>query len=68
MWEKEKLIPRLVNYVSAFKMKFNPFISHLKSKDFGRFLQLIEESECAEYLTNFTEYIKNNILIQDAFE
>ena len=31
---KDKLIPMLVNDI-AFKMKFEPFISQLKSKGFG---------------------------------
>ena len=53
---KDKLISRLVNDISAFKMKFKPSISQLKSKDISKFPQLKEQSECAEDCANFTEY------------
>ena len=37
---KDKLIARLVNGRSAFKMKSKPFISQLKGKDVSKFPQL----------------------------
>ena len=37
--EKGKLIPRLVNDISSFKMKLKSFISQLGSKDFNEFPQ-----------------------------
>ena len=65
---KAKLIPRLVNDTSAFKMKFKPLISQLKSKDFGKFPQLREQCGCAEGRAKFAEYIEKIILIHEAFE
>ena len=38
-----------------------PSISQLKSNNFSQFQQLIEQSECAEDLANFTEYISKII-------
>ena len=57
----DKLVPRLVNNISAFKMKLKPFIPQLESKNFSKFLQLKEQGECAEDLDNFTEYIEKII-------
>ena len=66
---KDKLIPRLINdIIYIFEMKFKPFVFQLKSLDFSKFPQLKEQSECAEDFSNFTEYIENIILIQQAFE
>ena len=56
-----KSIPRLVNDISAFKIKINLLISPLKRKDFSKFPQLKEQSECAEDLDNFTEYTEKII-------
>ena len=47
----------LVSDISAFKMKFMPFISPLKYKNFSKFPQLKERIECADDLDYFTEYI-----------
>ena len=58
--EKDKLIPKLVNDISASKMGFKPIIVQLKSKDFSKFPQLIEQSERAEDLTTCTECIEKN--------
>ena len=62
------MIPRLVNDISAFKKKFKPFNSQLKSKDFSKSSQLRQQSECAEDHANFTDYIKKVILIPGALE
>ena len=64
---EDKFIPMLVNDISAFKMKFKPFISQLGCKDFSKFPQLIEQVECAEEFANFTKYIEKIILIQESF-
>ena len=55
---KDRYIHRLINDISTFKMKYKPFISQLKSKDFSKFPQVREQRECAEDLANFTEYIE----------
>ena len=49
-------------------MKFEPSISQLRLKDFRRFPQVNVQSECAEDLANFTEYIEKFTLIQEAYE
>ena len=49
-------------------MKFKPFISQLKSKDFSKFIQLKEQIECTEDLSNCTEYIEKNLTTQEAHE
>ena len=54
---KDKLISRFVNDIRVFKMKLKPSISQLKSKDLIKFPQLKEQSQCADDLDNFTEYI-----------
>ena len=64
---KDKLVPRLVNDISTFKIMYKTS-KKLKSKDVRKFPQLKEQSECDEFLANFTEYIKKIIVIQEAFE
>ena len=49
-------------------MKLRPFISLFKSKDHSIFPQFNEQSECAEDLSNFTEYIVRIILTQEVIE
>ena len=61
-----KLISRLVNDISAFKMKSKPFISQLKSKNFSQFPRLMEQSKCSDDLANFAYYTKKDILRQEA--
>ena len=68
LYGNDKLIPRLVNDFSAFNMKIKPFISQLKSKEFIKFPQLREQSECAEDLTNIPENIEKIMLVQDTYK
>ena len=63
----DQLFPRLVNDISAFKMKLKVFIAQLENKDFSQLPHLKEQSESAENIVNFAKYIEKIKLLQESF-
>jgi len=65
---KDKLVPSLVNDVSAFKMKLKLLISQLEKKDLSQMPNLKEQSECAENISTLQNTLKKIKLLQEAFD
>ena len=64
---KDQLFPRLVNDISAFKMKLKMFIAQLEKKDLSQLPHLKEQSESVENIVNFAKHIEKIKLLQEAF-
>jgi len=57
---KDKLFPRLVNGVNAFKMKLKLLISQLEKKDLSQLPNLKEQNECAENISTLQNTLKKS--------